>query len=280
MQDQECLERLTCELFHFGPRELQKDGRLAPLRNVLMAAVLKDLTAMQADTGLQTDFFKVLIQSATLVGIKLSEMKEWGAKIKAHFDESNLSLANASGGGNNAAMEEAFRMMNASQLETKKQVQELRAENASLVSTVQKMETAVSTLTGTLEQFTRVMKQMGDSVDMVSQNVVSSPVKPRKRSRVSDADDTTTRDADDMTTSVANTEISVAKGPVARSSHVAAAAQVRAQSSSMVSTQVPGKPSHTNCLSANLYSLSIASLTSISGYTYSNSTDGDGAVLH
>ena len=57
------INKITKALFLWAPKPLQDKGRLAPLRDVLMATLLKDLRSMES-TKKDTDFFCVFYKAA------------------------------------------------------------------------------------------------------------------------------------------------------------------------------------------------------------------------
>jgi hypothetical protein len=174
---------MTNDLFKDGPDEFGKNGHLFPLRNVLMAAVLKDLEAYVTLTTKTTkigrsekkefsDFATVFFSAAKIRGITQADLLHWGALIKKDFEERNLSLANDC----SSDCERALRKMNAAILATQETVTVLRKEFAVLRAENLELRNQIGSMDGKIDSLLQMLTSfMAKSVDLVAhEHVVSS----------------------------------------------------------------------------------------------------------
>jgi hypothetical protein len=185
------LDNMTKILFDFGPKVFAtKKGNLYALRNVLMAALLKDLTAFLALTGEQSSFFKEFFGAAKKARIKQSELMDWGVLIKKDFEQRNLSLAGKC--TNNADFETAFRHMNASLLDVQAEVVTLSQANHNLESQMKEM---AITIQENNKEMAITIQENNSKLDSVLELLTSTLMitgdksAARKRVRISDVSD-------------------------------------------------------------------------------------------
>jgi hypothetical protein len=168
LEAKEKVDRLAHELFAFGPNELTTpNASLFSFRDVLMAALLKDLTQHQDDVGLDDPFFERLLHAAGVVQVSLHQLKQWGVLIKDACSLQNSCNADAIG----TAEEKQFREMTQSFSKLTEKV--YKAEESTRL-----LQATVSTLQGTVHSFHETLAKVAANVETIAARaVVDSPGK-------------------------------------------------------------------------------------------------------
>jgi hypothetical protein len=181
---QEKVDRLAHELFAFAPKELNTpNGRLFSFRDVLMAALLKDLTQHQDDVGLDDPLFKRLLHAAKQVNVSFPDLKRWGVLIKKAWSIQNSCNADAIG----TADEKQFREMTEAFLSLSEKF--VKAEESTRL-----LQGTVSTLQGTVDSFHKTLAKVAANVETIATRaVVDSPVKvfPEQKRGLSNEEEST-----------------------------------------------------------------------------------------
>jgi hypothetical protein len=181
---QEKVDRLAHELFAFAPKELNTpNGRLFSFRDVLMAALLKDLTQHQDDVGLDDLLFKRLLHAAKQVNVSFPDLKRWGVLIKKAWSIQNSCNADAIG----TPDEKQFREMTEAFLNLSEKF--VKAEESTRL-----LQGTVSTLQGTVDSFHKILAKVAANVETIATRaVVDSPVKvfPEQKRGLSDEEEST-----------------------------------------------------------------------------------------
>jgi hypothetical protein len=182
---QEAVDQLAFQLFLWAPSEMTKTtGKLYPLQNVLMAALLKDLTEHLKDVGLADPFMVLLSQAASRIGacgISIKQLKEWGSLIADDFNLKNRRNADAV----STSEERQYRELTVSMSKLSEKVFDCQASNNLLAAKVDGLLGKVDSLLG-------IVTDLAENLEVVATHaVISSPSKPttgtKKRARVSES---------------------------------------------------------------------------------------------